>query len=67
MHIITDMFLPFGAGIELIISMKDGALNVPVKITRIISEGCPHDALGIEVINPSREYLEFVESLSPKK
>lgn len=58
MHIKTDVCLPSGSEVDLLIRLKEGSLCVPVKFSRV---GSSFTAAGAEVINPSREYLAFVD------
>lgn len=63
MCIDTRMFLPFDANIELIIALKNEVLNVPVSVKRVVMTDSFYDTMGLEVLNPTREYLELIESL----
>ena len=62
MRIETSKCLPFGAKTELLIYDKAEVLHVHVRVRRIIKESI-YDAMGIEILNPSQDYLEFVEGL----
>ena len=62
MRIETSKCLPCGTKIELLIYDKAEVLHVPVRVRRIIKESV-YDAMGIEILNPPQDYLEFVDSL----
>jgi hypothetical protein len=63
MCIDTKMFLPFDANIELLISLENEVLNVPVSVKRVVMTDSFYDTMGLEVLNQSREYLKLVENL----
>ena len=50
---------------EMLITLKEEEIDIPVKIKRIIMEDSISDRMDVEVINPSREYLDFVGSCRP--
>lgn len=49
---------------ELLIPFKDKTLEVPVKVRRLIKTNVYYNGMGIEVLDPTKEYLEFVRSSS---
>lgn len=59
----TRMFLPFDAHSEILISLKNEALNIPVSVKRVVMTDSFYDTMGLEVLNPTREYLELIENL----
>jgi hypothetical protein len=65
MCINTSMPTLFNPTNEMLITLKEEDINIPVKITRIILEDSISDNMDVEVINPSREYLDFVDSFRP--
>lgn len=52
--------------IDLFILFKENVLTVPVKINRIV-EDYDLNMLGAEVLNPTRKYFEFVDSVKEKQ
>jgi hypothetical protein len=65
MCINTSMPTLFSPADEMLITLKEEVINIPVKIKRIIMEDSITDKMDVEVINPSREYLDFVGSFRP--
>lgn len=57
----TGTFLSCELGSELLICLRNGVLNVPVRVSWIEMEDSFHDSLGVEAVNPSREYNDFVK------
>jgi hypothetical protein len=64
MCIDTDCYIPLNSEIELLIPFKKNVLNVSVRVKVHLNTGCQHDVMSIEVLKPSREYLDFVNSIS---
>ena len=63
MYINTDeSCFPYDVQFDIPIALEEEILNVPVNLYRIILS---HDSngIGVELINPSEKYLEFVSSL----
>ena len=61
MYISTDeMRFPFDSEIDIIIPMNLDILKVPVKVTRITKSSDLYDGLGVMVMNPSEQYIGFV-------
>jgi hypothetical protein len=48
---------------ELLVTFKEEGLDVPAKVKRIETADSLSDTMGVEVLNLSRKYLEFVDSL----
>ncbi len=64
MCINTRMRLFFNSSVELLIISKEEGLNVPAKVSCIVMmTDSFSDAMGVEVLNPAKKYLEFVDSL----
>lgn len=59
----THMDFPFDMNIQLLIPTGDGILHLPVKVTRIVKSDDIYDGLGVELMQPSPPYLEFVKTL----
>lgn len=54
---------PFKKQFEILIPINDNMLNVLVKVTRIIKSKRFYDGIGVELLKPSRNYLNLVRSL----
>jgi hypothetical protein len=65
MCINTTMRILFNPSDKLLITLKEKNLNVSAKIKRIIMEDSISDSMDVEVLEPSEEYLEFVDSFRP--
>jgi len=63
MRIETCKCLPSNTEAKLIVYGNNKVLSVPVKVTRVIKNSGFYDAMGIEVLNPPKDYLEFVQTL----
>jgi hypothetical protein len=61
----SKMCLPLNSTIQLHIPSKENTLNVSVRVEKYINAAGFHDTLTGKVLNPSKEYLEFVENFSP--
>jgi hypothetical protein len=55
---------PFVLQFELSISLKDKTFKVPVKVNRVTKSNGYYDGLGVEVVNPPKDYLDLVDSLN---
>jgi hypothetical protein len=62
----TETRLACGLAIELFIFSEEEVLSIPVRVNRLkmLVTGNTHDTLGVEVINPTKKYLKFVNSFS---
>lgn len=64
MCIHTAMCYPTGTASKLIITGKFGTLLVlQARVTRLAKKDGFNDTMGFELLNPSSDYLEFVNSL----
>ena len=61
----TKMCLPLNSTIQLHFPSKENILHVPAKVSNYSSAHDFHDITRVEVLNPSREYFEFVENVTP--
>jgi hypothetical protein len=59
----TEMCFPFDSQFEIFLPLKGEELRVPVSLSRILMLPDSHDSIGVELLNPSRDYLKFVNSL----
>ena len=60
MRIETCMCLENNTKAELSIYANEQFLHVPFKVARIINDNKFYSAMGIEVLQPTPDYLEFV-------
>lgn len=65
MCIETGMRLLFNPRVELLITLKEKGLNVTAKVSWILMIDSINDTMGVEVLNPPKEYLEFIDRLRP--
>ncbi len=54
---------PFKKQFEIMIPVNDNMLNVPVQVTRITKSNSFYDGIGVELLKPSRNYLNLVKRL----
>jgi len=61
----TDMCIPLGSRIELLIPLKTKhVLSVPVSVWRFENTNSIYATMSVEVFNPFKEYLEFAGSFN---
>lgn len=58
-----NMSFPFATYFELLIPLKKHELKLCARVKRITKSRCYYDGIAVELVNPSREYLEFVSRL----
>lgn len=63
----SDFCVPANSLFELFIPLNEIVLDIPVKVRRVAKEGVFYNTMGIEVLNQTGEYLEFVTRLKTKK
>jgi len=63
MHIDTMACFLYDTDIELLICLQDSILNVPTKVRRVVMEDDFYCAMGLTILNPSNEYLEFLRGI----
>lgn len=56
---------PFASQFELTITLNSKTLKLPVQVNRVTKANGYYNGIGVKVLNPPAEYLEFVESLKP--
>jgi hypothetical protein len=64
MCIETDCFIPLNSRIELLIPVKKNVLSVPSRVKGHLRTENKHDVMSIEVLKPSRQYVDFVNSIN---
>jgi len=58
-----NMTFPFETHFEILIPLKEEVLRLCARVKRITRSGWYYDGIAVELVNPSREYLEFVSRL----
>ncbi|MBI4683198.1 MAG: PilZ domain-containing protein [Nitrospirae bacterium] len=67
MYICTNnMCFPFSPEFKIVIPLKAEMLNIPVKVRRITKTSDRYDGIGVEIMNPPRNYLDFVGEIRAK-
>ena len=62
-YISTRLCFPFESRFEILIPLDEGVLKVPVKVSRIIKTDDFYEGMGLELLEQSKNYLEFVRNL----
>jgi hypothetical protein len=57
------MSFPFESQFEICIPFNEGELKVRVKVKRITKSTDYYDGIAVELVNPSKNYLEFITKL----
>lgn len=62
-----DMLVPHGSLVELLIPLKENFLSVHARVNRLSVKTDPavNFFLGADVLNPPKEYLDFVKTCDP--
>ncbi len=64
MYIRTDeMCSPFDSQFDIFILLENDTMQVPVNLCRIILSPNNDDGIGVNMLTPSAEYKEFVNSI----
>jgi hypothetical protein len=58
-----EMCFPFDFHIDVFVPSGNGELHVPVNLSRISMSPDLHDGIGVELPDPPRHYLDFVNDL----
>jgi len=67
MFIMTNrMSFPFDSDIEILVHTGSEILKIPVTVMRINKSRDYYDCLGVKIPAPSRNYVEFVNSLKSR-
>ena len=54
---------PFKSQFEILIPLNERMLNIPVKVTRLTKSKDFYDGIGVELLKPTRNYLNLVKKL----
>lgn len=60
-----NICFPFDLQFEVYILLPEIILRIPVKLSRMMRLPDSFDRLGVEIQNPPKDFLKFVDSLSP--
>jgi hypothetical protein len=59
----NDVCFPFDSMFEIVFPLKQKAIHIPVKVSRMTKTGDCYNGLGVEILEPARKYLKFIEDL----
>ena len=60
---VKEMFFPFSSQFELSVLLKDEVLKMHARVNRVMKSIDLYNGISVELINPPRHYLNFVETL----
>lgn len=60
----TKFCLPLNSIFELLLPWKRTVLDLPVRVSGFTHSNTLHDTMSVDVVNPSKEYSDFVENYS---
>ena len=63
MFISTELSFPIKQQLEILLFLKKMVLHLPVNIRSLNKSGEIYNGIGLELINPPQDYIEFVSSL----
>ncbi len=58
-----EISFPIESLVDINIGIKTMLLKLPVKICRLSKSGDVYDGMGVRVLHPVHEYLEYVKTL----
>lgn len=67
MFIYTNMKFPFDLSFDLHLNLENKVIRTPVTVKRITRTDNYYGGIGVELLNPSRNYLEFINRLKNGK
>jgi desulfoferrodoxin-like iron-binding protein len=62
MLINTKLCFPLKSQFEILLPAGDEILKVPVKVSRLLKKDTTYDGIGVELLDPSPKYLEFLDN-----
>ena len=65
MIIETKMAPPFDRKFDVVICLREKLIKVSVKLKSLIGSSKSYDIMVVEIVNPQKDYLEFVKSINP--
>ena len=63
MFISSKVSFPLEPQLKILIPLKEEILNIPVQIRRLKKSGDMYNGIGVEILNPPQNYLDFVIGL----
>jgi len=63
MFISTELSFPIEQQLEILFFLKKMVLHLPGNIRSLNKSGEIYNGIGVELINPPQDYIEFVSSL----
>jgi hypothetical protein len=63
MFINTSTCFPFDTLFEILIPLKEKELRVPVRVVRIVKTDGFYEGMGVDLMNPPSDYMEFFNRL----
>lgn len=67
MFIYTKIEFPFDLSFDLHLNLENKMIRTPVTVKRIARTDNYYGGIGVELLNPSRNYLEFINRLKQGK
>jgi hypothetical protein len=64
MLINSDVNLPIKSKFDILMSIKKEILKIPAIFVRLEKEGKKYKGMGVKLLNPPKQYLEFVGDLN---
>lgn len=65
MLIETRMTLPFDRKFDVVICLRERLISVNVRFRKLIGNNKSYDIMAVDVLNPQKDYLEFINDISP--
>ncbi len=63
MYIDTAIDFPFDSNFELVLPMDDEVMKISAKIKRVVKSGSVYKGMGVELLDPPENYIQFVNNL----
>ncbi len=65
MLIETKMTIPFDRIFDVVICLRERLIRVHVRFRKLIGNNKSYDIMAVDVLNPQKDYLEFINDISP--
>ena len=62
-HSKFDVHIPFRSKIKILINSNNNVLEVPARVKRLVKNGAAFTGMGVKLLNPSPNYMDFMSSL----
>ena len=60
---VKEIHFPFKLRFTIVVPLDEKVLHLPATLSRITTSPDFRDAIGVELLNPCRDYMEFIDSL----